>query len=105
MLLCLLLVSTFVPFRSVEFVRAVSDSTPLLRGYGGILVVGSNHITSGSSASQVFSGETASNTEVAFAELKARGYNGVRVSSIDTRNHPHSGTLNSGAWTRTRHLA
>src|SRR5207245_11498795 len=92
LLLCLLLVSTFIPFRSVEFVRAVSDSTPLLRGYGGILAVGSNHITSGSSASQVFSGETASSTEVSLAELEARGYYGVSVAIIVPGNHPDSDT-------------
>jgi len=105
LLLCLLLVSTSIGLRSVEFVKAASDTPPLLRGYGGILAVASNHITSGSPASQVFPGETASNTEVTFAELKARGYNGARVSIIDPGNQPDSGTYNSGAWHRTLQLA
>jgi len=88
LLLCLLLVSTSIGLRSVEFVKATSDTPPLLRGYGGILAAASNHITSGTPDSQVFQGETASNTEVTFAELKARGYNGARVSIIDPGNQP-----------------
>ncbi|HZD13103.1 MAG TPA: cellulase family glycosylhydrolase, partial [Candidatus Binatus sp.] len=77
----------------------------LLRGYGGILASGSLHTSSGNPASKVFSGETASNTEVTFAELRSRGYNGARVSIIDPAIGGDAASYNSQAWHRTLQLA
>jgi len=55
--------------------------------------------------SKLFSGETASNTEVTFAELKSRGYNGARVSIIDPAIGGDAANYNSLAWHRTLELA
>ena len=81
------------------------EPQPLIYGWGGILATGSVHSGKDNPVSQVFIGEQASNTEVAFAEMKSRGYNGARVSIIDPGNQPDSGTYNSRAWHRTLTLA
>ena len=78
---------------------------PLIYGWGGVLAVGSVHFNGNNPASMVFTGEQASNTEVAFAEIKSRGYNGARVAIIDPGNQPDSNTYNSRAWHRTLALA
>lgn len=78
---------------------------PLLYGWGGILATGSLHYNTNNPASAIFPGEQASNTEVAFAEMKARGYNAARVAIIDPGNQPDSNTYDSIAWHRTLELA
>jgi hypothetical protein len=84
---------------------STTDSPPLLRGYGGILAAASQHVNSSNPLSKLFSGETASNTEVTFAELKSRGYNGARVSIIDPAIGGDAAAYNSLAWHRTLQLA
>src|SRR5881296_575172 len=78
---------------------------PLIYGWGGILATGSVHFNRDNPASRVFTGEQASNSEVAFAELKSRGYNGARVSIVDPGNLPDSRVYDSRAWHRTLALA
>ena len=82
-----------------------AEPQPLIYGWGGILATGSVHFDKNNPASMVFIGEQASNTEVAFAEMKSRGYNGARVSIIDPGNQPDSNTYDSRAWHRTLALA
>ena len=84
---------------------AGADSPPVLYGWGGILAVGAVHYDSSNPTSAVFSGEQASNTEVTFAEMKARGYNAARVAIIDPGNLPDSGSYDANAWHRTLQLA
>jgi PKD domain-containing protein/dockerin type I repeat protein/cellulase (glycosyl hydrolase family 5) len=84
---------------------AAAASSPVLYGWGGILAVGAVHYNSGNPSSTVFPGEQASNTEVTFAEMNARGYNAARVSIIDPGNQPDSGSYDSNAWHRTLALA
>ena len=91
---------TPVPLSSIG-----GSSTPLIYGWGGILAVGAVHFGFANMPSKVFPGEQASNTEVTFAEMKARGYNGARVAIIDPGNQPDSGVYNSSAWGRTLALA
>jgi hypothetical protein len=101
LVLPLIILSMYIP---VSQTAKAADAPPLLRGWGGILAVGSVHFSS-STASQVFTSETASNTEVSFAEMQTRGYNAARVSIIDPGNQPDSGTYDSNAWHRTLQLA
>jgi phosphatidylinositol-3-phosphatase len=91
-----------------EFFGALTippEPQPLIYGWGGILATGSVHFNSANTASKAFPGEQASNTEVAFAEMRSRGYNGARVAIIDPGNQPDSSTYNSNAWHRTLSLA
>jgi len=81
------------------------EPQPLIYGWGGILATGSVHFNGANPPSVVFPGEQASKTEVTFAEMKARGYNGARVAIIDPGNQPDSNTYNSNAWHRTLALA
>ncbi len=81
------------------------EPQPLIFGWGGILAVGSVHFNADNPPSVVFPGQQASNTEVTFAEMKSRGYNGARVSIIDPGNQPDSNTFNSNAWRRTLTIA
>src|SRR6266849_5726199 len=53
----------------------------------------------------VFPGQTSSDTEFAFQEMKARGYNCARVSIVDPGNTPTSGTYNKAAWLKTLQLS
>src|SRR5437867_4293417 len=85
--------------------RIAPQPQPLIYGWGGILATGSVHFNRDNPASQVFIGDQASNTEVAFAELKSRGYNGARVSIVDPGNQPDSNVYDSRAWHRTLALA
>ncbi len=100
----LLLSITSLSF-SIPHAGSAADSPPLLFGWGGILSVGAVHFDSGNPSSAVFPGEQASNTEVTFAEMKARGYNAARVAIIDPGNQPDSGSYNSNAWHRSLQLA
>ncbi len=81
------------------------EPPPLIYGWGGMLAVGSVHFNNGNPSSAVFPGEQASNTEVTFAEMKSRGYNGARVAIIAPNNEPDSVTYDSRAWHRTLDLA
>ncbi len=81
------------------------EPQPLIYGWGGILAVGSVHFNNSNPPSLVFPGEQASNTEVTFAEMKSRGYNGARVAIIDPGNQPDSNSYDSNAWHRTLTIA
>lgn len=101
----ILILLVFIPFTAIPHSVTASDTPPLLRGYGGILAVGSQHYDSNNGAgSKVFSGEAMSNTEVTFAELRSRGYNGARVSIVDPAIGGDAASYTSAAWHRTLRL-
>jgi cellulase (glycosyl hydrolase family 5) len=84
---------------------ATVNPTPLCYGWGGILAEAANNAHSSNPPSQVFPGQTASDTEFAFQEMKSRGYNCARVSIVDPGNTPTSGTYNKAAWLKTLQLS